>query len=223
VLVAFAAAWGGSRLPPLLLVSLAVYATHSLIGHKEYRFVSPATPLVMTLAGIGSVFAMHSVAKLARRPRLRNAALASVPVLWVAISAILATRAPAAWLWTRERGAILAMRTINADPASCGVGIVPDGTWYTTGGYVHLRPGLRLYVLGDPSNLDAFNYAIVYRGGIIAASAMPDRPRADYVPIQCWQDPVNAMERDEICLLRRPGGCDPAATWPFVAPASMGN
>ena len=62
VLVAFSATWGGSRLPPLLLVSLTVYAVHSLIGHKEYRFVSPAMPLVMTLAGIGSVFAMHSAA-----------------------------------------------------------------------------------------------------------------------------------------------------------------
>ena len=98
---------------------------------------------------------------------------------------------------------------INADPAACGVGILPDGTWYTTGGYVHLRPGLRLYVLRDPSDLEAFNYAIVYRGEIPAASAIPDRPRADYTPVHCWQGPMNAMDRDEIACCGARAGAIP--------------
>ena len=49
--------YGGLRLPFLLLIVVTIFVLHSAIGHKEYRYISPALPVLMTLAGIGSVLA----------------------------------------------------------------------------------------------------------------------------------------------------------------------
>jgi phosphatidylinositol glycan class B len=48
------AIYAGRRLPVLLLVALTIFAVHTLLSHKEYRFIYPALPLIMTLVGIGS-------------------------------------------------------------------------------------------------------------------------------------------------------------------------
>ncbi len=47
-------AWrGGRKLPVAGLAILAIVATHSLIAHKEFRFIFPAVALAVPLAGVG--------------------------------------------------------------------------------------------------------------------------------------------------------------------------
>jgi GPI mannosyltransferase 3 len=44
---------GGWRLPLPLAAAVVILATHSLIGHKEFRFIYPALLLIFIIAGIG--------------------------------------------------------------------------------------------------------------------------------------------------------------------------
>lgn len=216
--VAIATVLGGLRLPPLLCVALAAYLSHSVISHKEYRFISPVLPLIATMAAVGSVLVVHRLTSMIRHPLIRRGLLGTVPIAWIIASGTLAGRSPAAWFWVRDRGSLIAMRMINDDPAACGVGILPAGSWYLTGGYVHLRPGLPIYGLEAKAELAAANYVILYREGPSAESGWFDVPRADYTVRHCWTDPTGGPLRDKICLLRRPGRCDPTAGQPLVAP-----
>ena len=57
--VVLAAAFAPARLRPLLWAALANLLVHSLIGHKEYRFVWLTTLLLLVLAAVGSVRAVE--------------------------------------------------------------------------------------------------------------------------------------------------------------------
>ena len=46
---------GARRQPMLLAIAVSIYATHSVIAHKEYRFVLLGTTTLVLLAAIGSV------------------------------------------------------------------------------------------------------------------------------------------------------------------------
>jgi hypothetical protein len=41
----------------LLLTVVIIFAVHTAVSHKEYRYISPALPLIMTLAGLDSTMA----------------------------------------------------------------------------------------------------------------------------------------------------------------------
>jgi phosphatidylinositol glycan class B len=53
LLVAYFAWQGGRKLPVAGLAALATIAVHCCIGHKELRFIFPATALLIPLAGVG--------------------------------------------------------------------------------------------------------------------------------------------------------------------------
>ncbi|MCP5978375.1 hypothetical protein NL364_28210, partial [Klebsiella pneumoniae] len=67
--------------------------------------------------------------------------------------------------WVLGRGIILATRAVNADPAACGLAIVPASAWWISGGYVSTDPRIPLYgaqASGPDAKAQsaAFNYAI---------------------------------------------------------------
>lgn len=73
-------AWRGAKLsPPAALAALALLLEHSLISHKEFRFIFPAIALLVPLAGVG--FALSFCAALPWRPLLAGLALLSGPLL----------------------------------------------------------------------------------------------------------------------------------------------
>jgi hypothetical protein len=219
LLIVPCALWGGRRLPLLLLVAAVIYIVHSVIGHKEERFVSPALPLIMILAGIGSVLAAGWLGRRASSAPLRRALLPAVPVGWAIASFLLATAPQRVWYWNHGRGSILAMRAINADPGACGVAVFPAFRWFYSGGYTHLRPGLPLYAagsLGDAGAARAFNYVITYRPA--------DFSPLGYVQDRCWDDPADRLGLVEpICLWHRPGLCEPSTAQPMEAAVERFN
>jgi hypothetical protein len=200
-LIVALALWGGRRLPALLLVAVTIILTHSLLAHKEYRFVYPATPLIMILAGIGS-------AELAQRlwPD-RRAALWGLPLFWIVTSLILARGREFYPLWFRDEGSIVAMRRIDADPAACGVAIYPADVWDRNGGYAHLRPGIPLYALPAgraAEDAGPYDYIVAYRDADFAA--------AGFSRSQCWAEPPGrTIVTTPVCLWRRAGACSPGA------------
>ena len=68
VVIVLTALYGALRLPLLFWVVVTIFVIHSAFSHKEYRYISPALPLIMTLAGVGSTMAADWLANRLSRP-----------------------------------------------------------------------------------------------------------------------------------------------------------
>jgi len=70
--IVLSALHGALRLPALLVVAGTIFLVHSAIPHKEYRYISPALPLIMSLAGVGSITAAWWLADKLGWPQARR-------------------------------------------------------------------------------------------------------------------------------------------------------
>jgi GPI mannosyltransferase 3 len=216
VVIVLAALYGALRLPLLFWVAATIFVAHSLFSHKEYRYFSPALPLIMTLAGVGSTMAADWLADRLGQPQVRRALMVAVPLVWTIASLALAASPNRIWFWVRSRGSILAMRAVNADGQACGVGIYPGKFWWRAAGYVNLRPGIPLYDAGGATPIapNAYNYLISLqeRNKELGhpADLTVDFTSLGYQQTQCWTDPYDrTMTLERICVWRREGACDP--------------
>jgi hypothetical protein len=216
VVIVLTALYGAMRLPLLFWVAVAIFVVHSAVAHKEYRYFSPALPLIMTLAGVGSTMAADWLADRLGRPQLQRALLVALPLVWTIASLALAASPNRIWYWIRSRGSVLAMRAVDADAQACGVGVYPGKFWWREGGYVNLRPGIPLYDAGDaasPIAPNAYNYVISFQPRNKDLGHPADLPvdfaSLGYQQVQCWTDPYDrTMLTERMCLWRRPGTCD---------------
>jgi GPI mannosyltransferase 3 len=107
VVIVLAALYGALRLPLLFWVAATIFVAHSLFSHKEYRYFSPALPLIMTLAGVGSTMAADWLADRLGQPQVRRALMVAVPLVWTMLRSLSRHRrtgsgsgsAPAAQSW----------------------------------------------------------------------------------------------------------------------------
>jgi GPI mannosyltransferase 3 len=217
VVIIFSAVYGALRLPLVGVVALAIFVLHSAISLKEYRYISPSLPLIITLSGIGSVLAADWLAERLGRPAMRSALMVTLPLAWTVASLALATSHDRIWYWVRSRGSVLSLKAVSAAKDSCGVAFYPGTLWFRTGGYVNLRPGIPFYDAGEsavPVAPNAYNYLV----SLQARSQDPNRPvdlpvdlaSSGYSKVRCWTDPYDrAMILERTCLWRRPGTCDP--------------
>lgn len=195
---------GARSLPLLLLVALTIFLSHSLVAHKEYRFVYPAIPLLAALAGVGTA-RMIGLA-LVRWPALRRApsALAAGVVLcWAGLSLSIALSDVFSIPWTRSRAQLSAFEQISRDPTACGVAIYnmpntmnPGRTW--------LRPSVGLYD-STPARLAlegaGYNTIITRPGTMI--------PDPAYRRTACFAGDIDAAGHafNNVCVWRRSNGC----------------
>jgi GPI mannosyltransferase 3 len=224
VVIVLCALLGALRLPLLLGVVVTIFVLHSVVAHKEYRYISPALPLVMTLAGVGSTKAAGWLADWLGRPAIRRALLVAVPLGWTVASLALAASPNHKWFWVRSRGSILGMRAVNADKDACGVGIYPGNLWWRAAGYSGLRPGVPLFDAGETANPiapSAYNYVISLQRRSPELNHPldlgADFASLGYEQIHCWTDPYDrAIIRERICVWKRPGTCDSASGKPLT-------
>jgi phosphatidylinositol glycan class B len=216
VVIVLCALYGALRLPLLLWVAATIFVVHSAVSHKEYRYISPALPLIMTLAGVGSTMAADWLADRLGRPQVSRALMVAVALIWTVASLALAASQNRIWFWVRSRGSILAMRAVDADAQACGVGIYPGDMWWRAAGYVNLRPGIPLYDAGNAAAAIApngYNYVMSLQERSKKLGHPVDLPvdftSLGYQQLQCWTDPYDrAMITERTCLWRRPGSCD---------------
>jgi GPI mannosyltransferase 3 len=217
VVIVLSALYGALRLPLLFWVAVTIFVVHSAIAHKEYRYMSPALPFIMTLAGVGSTMAADWLADRLGQLQVRRALMVAVPLVWTIASLTLAASPNRIWFWVRSRGSILAMRAVNADSQACGVGIYPGKFWWRGGDYVNLRPGIPLYDAGDaatPIAPDAYDYVISLQqrskeSGDPPLDLLVDFESLGYQQVKCWTDPYDrAMSMERTCLWRRAGTCN---------------
>jgi hypothetical protein len=187
---------------PLLIAALANIAVHSLIGHKEYRFIWLSTFIFVVLAALASLDALNGLRRRhAASPQSRPLALALLCLGWAGLSwwSLIATGG-----FTAIRdGSTIARATIKAaqDPGVCGIAV--SALLRKPLAYTYIQRPLDFYLVTQdiesgnkpfPAPLTEAANALVLTGSA--------RPPASYRRMNCGQDVLNS-----VCLYRRDGGC----------------
>lgn len=152
--------WGSARAVSLL--SVLIIVVHSIVGHKELRFVLPALPLAVAAAALAFDH-WRPLARTVGLSALGIAALASVTTFpsltWGQLGSPVDRGDVSAW----DRSGPVNRLLIEAHklPDLCGLRVDLAPAWH--GGLSHLHRLVRLYHdLGPESG--AYNYAIVASG-----------------------------------------------------------
>lgn len=177
--------------PMLVVVPVAVILSHSLVAHKEYRFILPALPFLLILAALGT-------ARLARRladglPGPRWVPLAGLCAAWLLASGFLSLSDRWRPEWERVAPGIAAADALYHEAPLCGLGLLTP--WWDLPGYTTLHRDVPVFWYGDDTQrlwagASAFNYVMA------RPAQMP--LNTDYRLESCPSD---------ICLYRRPGQC----------------
>ncbi|MFN8622237.1 MAG: hypothetical protein U0869_16015 [Chloroflexota bacterium] len=205
LVIAALALLGSRRLPAWFLVAATILVTHSLIGHKEARFIFPALAIVVVLAGVGSAEVLRWVEPRVRSVRVRRALLPAFLAAWAVASLVFALGPTTRYEWTNGRAALLADHWVHDQGDVCGVGL-RGLLWVDTGGYAHLHRPIPVHLADGPDAPFTAVDTLLVRTGPEAT------PPAPYVREACFRDGFQ-----EICAWRRPGGCTPAPGGPGFA------
>ena len=204
------------RSVPWVGFAVIVIAVHSLIPHKEYRFIHPALACLVVVASLGSAdFIEDARGRLGPgRTRLLTAAAAS---LWLLASIGLVSSPLFALYRTHWREFIQASFWVSQRPNLCGLALYDD-SWHVTGGYAFLHRNVPIYALKRDHALasrstQAFNFVLLRRG------SWPDFQPA-YRLAWCA---ANGSTND-LCLAERPGICSPApGATPLLRQSRLGE
>jgi hypothetical protein len=211
--IALAIIQGARHFPLLLAVALTNLVFHSLIAHKEHRFVFLTVAAFIILAAIGSA---DWIKALQRRPGWQ---LWATPLLaggWIASSLVLSATGVMPDLWWRGIGAMELARAVRTDKGTCGVALyeVP---------YLML-PGRENSVGGKPTYaFDARDPRVANGTMSAAGDASPSfnrllsrRAMAAHLPKKFIQKQCALFYDAEVCIYMREGGCDAAPGAAFL-------
>lgn len=175
-------------------ITLIILASHSLISHKEMRYIYPIVPLMVTLAACGFV-EIGAALKTRLRAPLSPALIVLASLGFCAlVSAFSASRFPRRF--ARRCGAMRTMIQLSRDPSVCGVGLTGIAL-FDSGGYTYLHRKVPILVLRDISQLDDAAPGI--------NALLTDKS---------FTNPTHAFSlagcTDGACLYKRVGPCAPA-------------
>ena len=175
-------------------IALAILIPHSLIQHKEFRYLFPLLPIVLTLAGIGLADLVAAWnARLSTR-RARTIVIAGALVFVFITSASLASVYPR---WKKAFGNSLAFQELSRSPTLCGVAIVGDfysWSWADYGGYTYLHKSVPIYLVPKKDQIETFSPSF---NTFVISEHLSEDP-GEFVLAKCW---------GLVCLYKRPGTC----------------
>ena len=200
------AGFGARRYPVLAAAAIVNLAVHSLIPHKEYRFVLLSVAILVTLAAIGSV-------DLLQRRTQSKRALIALCAGWLVLSGATVAMGAAARLWGSNARLIAGWRSAGAQPGLCGVGV------YRTRASLVASHAL----LGSEAPIHQYDDASAGAALVSHAFNVVITPRAHggelagYRFVEC-----GGAREPNYCVYARPGGCTvtpadaPHAIQPFL-------
>ena len=181
---------GVRRSPFLGWVVLIIVAFHSVVPHKELRYMYSVMPIVITLAAIGFVECAEDFNAWGKARFSSRAITVAGLVLCIFTSAFFAWKSPR---WTHFSGGLIAMDRLSQDPSVCGVGLYKL-SWIYSGGYSHLHRDLPIVLVLRDAELEeqALSFNALVAGGGFSDQKM------GFTSSGCWNG---------ICLYRRAGPC----------------
>jgi GPI mannosyltransferase 3 len=186
---------GVRRSPLLAAVALVILLTHSVVGHKEFRYIYPIIPLAVALAGVGIADVLSGVG--ARFSMLRPPMVRSIVGLMacVVISVALARVFP---LWSRYSGNLIAFQELSRDAKVCGLALVGQQVDpVITGGYTYLHRNVPMFWFlsagGSAMTRLTPSFNTIMASNPLHASAFASK--------RCWNG---------TCLYQREGSCTPS-------------
>jgi phosphatidylinositol glycan class B len=175
-------------------VALAILIPHTLLQHKEFRFLFPLLPILLTLAGIGMADLVAMWNAHLSTQRARTSIVAGALIFVVITSVSLASVYPR---WKKARENSLAFEELSRSPALCGVAIVGDSySWADYGGYTYLHRSVPIYLVPNKDQIEKLSQSF----NTLVISERLSEPAGDFVPAKCW---------GPVCLYTRPGTCSP--------------
>jgi hypothetical protein len=208
------ALWRGWRHAPLLIVAAVVnVAFHSMIVHKEYRFIFLSIALLIIAAALGSA---DWVRMMRQQSAWRSRALAVICGGWLLFSlglsgATLIMRDN----WMRGIGVAQLMAEIEADPEVCGLALYAINYPFVPGrGQLAARRPIYSFYRDDPLAKGRLPAVVkTHQAGfnrIIGPASLASELPADFSRRSC------AMMSDDkpACVFARRGACDAPAS-PF--------
>ncbi len=134
---------GLRRSPVLGGVALVILLTHSVVAHKEFRFVYPIIPIAVTLGALGIGEVLSALAPRLRALQSATTACVIGLIPCICISAALAWFFP---LWSRYSGNLIAFQELSHDAKVCGIALVGSQVDPVIGGgYTYLHRNVPLF------------------------------------------------------------------------------
>lgn len=202
----------------LFLVFLAIVATQSVVGHKEWRFVFPAISILTLLIALGLLDAIPRLSAFADRwgaPRW-TVAIATIALTGGLCLAIPATPVFSS-LWNNRSGMLRAFERLRQSPDICGIGVLympqptADLSWVFSPGSAALAADTPLYAALPK---DGWKSSASYNAAVIEdGHSLPPPFRLVSCAAPGTGNPLIPGART--CLWRRPGGCNRAAAEPL--------
>jgi len=177
------------RSPILGWACLAVLIPHSFIAHKEFRYIYPVLPLLLTLSAVGLLQSIDFLQqKTVWRPSSRTVLVGAAACVLLC-SLLLASRYPR---WGKASGALEAFRGLSQDTQACGVAVL-QVNWWDTGGYTYLHRPIPVFFYSQPSDVSGFQSF----NRLVSPEATP--PLWGYTRAVC---------RNGVCIYKRQGSCE---------------
>ena len=216
---------GMFRMPALAVAAGATLLLHSLIPHKEVRFIYLTIAVAPILIGLGFAWLIDRLTQARRGITVGAAALVLLLASWTSWRT---GTGPLGWRWQVERASVEVTLAAHAEPAICGL-LVRDVWFWRSGGYTYLNRDVPLwYGYYDPDlklpHTDRPEIVRVMRHGREVPQFTLDRIAANtrrfshmiadqgwqepgYTQVACFDDVNRANDEPPLCLYRRPGGC----------------
>jgi hypothetical protein len=208
---------GAIRFPALGIAALATLVTHSLVPHKEVRFIYLTLAAAPILIGLGASYLMRQMAV-----RFGSRTITVGAPVFLALSALLSCyigSGPLGGRWSLQRGMVHAFLAAHQAPDLCGLQVRDIASWQS-GGYTYFNRNVPLmfdpYVpevrlKGAPFPL---RFMVERQGGPVSQLRSPyshviaeaDHRPMGFNPVSCFPDDVRPGE-PELCLFRRRTGC----------------
>jgi GPI mannosyltransferase 3 len=198
---------GSRRIPILAWSALIIILSHSFLDHKEYRFIYPALPMMMILAGIGTGELVLNLSRRWVSTRKTVIAILLCLFLWTSTSVALLSRfniynplnfstfgtnLENTHLYATTNN-LLALQSLSTENTVCGLGLW-GVNWALSGGYTYFHRNVPIYQVEKAADFEELKAGFNY---IIGNRSIPSQYQ-NYTLQKCWQ---------ETCIYKRPGSC----------------
>ena len=170
-------------------VALIILVTHSVLAHKEERFLYPLVPIAITLAALGVMEVAPAFNTRRKSPLSSRTIMVGGLAYFVLSSCLLVPQ----FSWSKSSGDLAIFDQLSRDPSLCGVGVYRVG-WSETGGYTHLHQNVPILLLWEASELKEESPSL---SAVVTPGRLAD-PEDGFELAGCWNG---------YCLYRRPGPC----------------